>query len=75
VEVYSRIRCIIRTDRSTLIAEKIADAGGNTYTATTWEIMLRKQSVVGTYETNTSAKGSANGKGVQAVDEGLKPFD
>ena len=65
----------IRTDRRTLIAEKIADAGGNTYAVTTWENMLRKQRVVGTYETDTGAKGSADGKGVQAVDERLKPFD
>ena len=40
--------------------------------ATTWENMQR---VIGTYEANTGAKCSADGKGVQAIDEGLKPFD
>jgi hypothetical protein len=40
-----------------------------------WEIMLRKQRVIGTYETCTGAKGSANRDVVQAIDDGLKPFD
>jgi hypothetical protein len=59
-----------------LMAEKIADAGGNIYTATTSKKYGRKtKRLAGSYKTNTGVEGIADRvvQVVQAIDDGLKP--
>jgi hypothetical protein len=66
----------IRTDRRTLIPEKTADAGGNTYAKTALQKAVRKtKELAETHETNTSEKSRIGGKTVQAGDERLKPLE
>jgi hypothetical protein len=70
------VRGRIRTDRRTLIAEKIADAGGDTYTVTASKIIVTKiKALAETYRANTGAKGSTDREIVEAIDDGFKPLD
>jgi hypothetical protein len=59
-----------------LIAEKIADAGGDTYTVTASKIIVTEiKALAETYRANTGAKGSTDREIVEAIDDGLKPLD
>ena len=66
----------IRTDRRTLIPEKTADAGGNTYAKTALQkTVIKTKELAETHMTNTSAKDGIGGKSVQAGDDRLKPLE